>query len=150
MRLLLRGPFQGPTLMPTIDAQQGLVLTDTAQHLVNDVLVWIGFGTVIGLLAKGIMPGRDPGGAIATVLMGIGGTVLGCGVVSYFNDGVRVVPVSPLGMLVGTGGTLLILFFYKLLGGYYFLEGEYVSRNHRQRLGYSARRRKTSAAVYED
>ena len=29
-----------------------------------------GFGTVIGLLAKGIMPGRDPGGAIATVLMG--------------------------------------------------------------------------------
>lgn len=137
--------------MPTIDATQGLVLNDTAQHLVNDVLVWIGFGTVIGLLAKGIMPGRDPGGAIATVLMGIGGTVLGCGVVSYFNDGVRVVPVSPLGMLVGTGGTLLILFFYKLLGGYYFLEGEYVSRNHRARLGYGpGRRRRTPAAAYED
>ncbi len=149
MRLRLDVTPSQAYAMPTIDATQGLVLNDTAQQLVNDVLVWIGFGTVIGLLAKGIMPGRDPGGAIATVLMGIGGTVMGCGVLSYFNDGVRVVPVSPLGMLVGTGGTLLILFFYKLLGGYYFLEGEYVSRNHRARLG-PARRRRTTAATYED
>jgi uncharacterized membrane protein YeaQ/YmgE (transglycosylase-associated protein family) len=133
-----------------LDAAQGVVLNDSAQHLVNDVLVWIGFGTVIGLLAKGIMPGRDPGGAIATVLMGVGGTILGCGVVSYFNDGQRVVPVSPMGMLVGIAGTLLILFFYKLLGGYYFLEGEYVTRNHRTRQGYGRRRRKLDAAVYED
>ncbi len=62
--------------MEGFDAAQGVVLNDSAKHLVNDVLVWIGFGTIIGLLAKGIMPGRDPGGAIATVLMGIGGTVL--------------------------------------------------------------------------
>jgi uncharacterized membrane protein YeaQ/YmgE (transglycosylase-associated protein family) len=136
--------------MEGFDAAQGVVLNDSARHLVNDVLVWIGFGTVIGLLAKGIMPGRDPGGAIATVLMGIGGTVLGCGVVSYFNEGQRVVPVSPMGMLVGIAGTLLILFFYKLLGGYYFLEGEYVTRNHRTRQGYSRRRRRLESAVDED
>jgi uncharacterized membrane protein YeaQ/YmgE (transglycosylase-associated protein family) len=136
--------------MQGFDAAQGVVLNDSARHLVNDVLVWIGFGTVIGLLAKGIMPGRDPGGAIATVLMGIGGTILGCGVVSYFNEGQRVVPVSPMGMLVGISGTLLILFFYKLLGGYYFLEGEYVTRSHRQRQGYSRRRRKFDSAAYED
>jgi uncharacterized membrane protein YeaQ/YmgE (transglycosylase-associated protein family) len=134
--------------MEGFDAAQGVVMNDSARQLVNDVLVWIGFGTVIGLLAKGIMPGRDPGGAIATVLMGVGGTILGCGVVSYFNEGQRVIPVSPLGMLVGTAGTLLILFFYKLLGGYYFLEGEYVSKAHRTRLGYSRRRR--SSATYED
>ena len=79
------------------NASQGLVLDDSAQQLVNDVLVWIGFGTVVGLLAKGIMPGRDPGGAIATVLMGVGGTILGCGVASYFRHGERVVPISPMG-----------------------------------------------------
>ena len=123
---------------------------DSARHLVNDVLVWIGFGTVIGLLAKGIMPGRDPGGAIATVIMGIGGTILGCGVVSYFNDGQRVVPVSPLGMIVGTAGTLLILFFYKMLGGYYFVEGEYVSRASRVRSGFGRRRRRYDSSAYED
>ncbi|MAT70251.1 MAG: transglycosylase [Planctomycetaceae bacterium] len=134
--------------MNGFDAAQGLALNDSAQQLVNDVLVWIGFGTVIGLLAKGIMPGRDPGGAIATVLMGIGGTVIGCGILSYFYDGQRVTPVSPMGMFVGTVGTLLILFFYKLLGGYYFVEGEYVTRSHRRRRGY--RRRRYDSAVYED
>ena len=137
--------------MQGFDPSQGVVLNDTAQHLLHDVLVWIGFGTVIGLLAKGIMPGRDPGGAIATVLMGVGGTILGCGVVSYFNDGQRVIPVSPLGMLVGTAGTLLILFFYKLLGGYYFVEGEYVTRNHRTRFGYTRnKRRRYDSAAYDD
>jgi len=137
-------------IMQGLDAAQGIVLNDSAQKLVNDLLVWIGFGTTIGLLAKGIMPGRDPGGAIATVLMGIGGTILGCGVVSYFNDGQRIIPVSPLGMLVGIAGTLLILFFYKLLGGYYFLEGEYVTRAHRQRQGFGRRRRRFSSAAYDD
>ena len=128
---------------------QDMMLNDSVRQLVNDVLVWIGFGAVVGLLAKGIMPGRDPGGAIATVLIGIGGTVMGCGVLSYFRAGERVVPVSPLGMLVGIGGTLLILFFYKLLGGYYFVEGEYVTRAHRRRRRYG-RRRRYSPAIYED
>lgn len=135
--------------MEGFDTAQGVMLPDTAQNLVNDVLVWIGFGTVVGLLAKGIMPGRDPGGAIATVLMGIGGTIMGCGVVSYFNAGQRVIPISPMGMLVGLVGTLIILFFYKLLSGYYFVEGDYVTRNHRRRRrGYG--RRRYSSAVYED
>ncbi len=135
--------------MDGFDAAQGVALNDSFQQLANDVLVWIGFGTVVGLLAKGIMPGRDPGGAIATVLMGIGGTVLGCGVVSYFGDGLRVVPISLKGMLVATLGSFLILFFYKLLGGYYFVEGEYVTRRHRRRRRYGRRRRYDSAAYDE-
>ena len=135
--------------MDGVDAVQGVVLDDSARQVVNDVLVWIGFGTVVGLLAKGIMPGRDPGGAIATVLMGIGGTIMGCGAVSYFHEGTRVIPVSPIGMFVGVVGTLIILFFYKLLSGYYFVEGDYVTRNHRRRRrGYG--RRRYSSAVYED
>lgn len=134
--------------MDGFDPAQGVMLPDTAQRLVNDVLVWIGFGTTVGLLAKGVMPGRDPGGAIATVLMGIGGTIMGCGVVSYFNSGQRVIPISPLGMLVGLMGTLIILFFYKLLGGYYFVEGEYVTQRHRRSRG--RRRRRYNSAVYED
>lgn len=134
--------------MNQFDTTQGVLLNDSVQLLVNDVLVWIGFGTVVGLLAKGVMPGRDPGGAIATVLMGIGGTIMGCGVVSYFNNGQRVVPISPLGMLVGLMGTLIILFFYKMLSGYYFVEGDFVTRQHRRRRGTG--RRRYSSAVYED
>lgn len=98
------------------------------QQWANDILVWIGFGTLVGLLAKAIMPGRDPGGAVATVLMGIGGTVIGCGLVSYFYKGERVTPISPLGLVVATGGAFVILFFYRLLAGRFFSEGTHVTR----------------------
>jgi uncharacterized membrane protein YeaQ/YmgE (transglycosylase-associated protein family) len=136
--------------MEGFDSAQGVVLDDTVRQLVNDVLVWIGFGTLVGLLAKAIMPGRDPGGAIATVMLGIGGSVLGCGVVSYFYHGQRVLPVSLLGMMVAIGGTLILLFFYKLLSGYYFVEGEYVTRSHRRRRRYGRRSRHNDTAMYED
>src|ERR1041384_6327406 len=94
------------------------------QQITNLVLVWVWCGTLTGLLAKAIMPGKDPGGAVATLAMGIGGTVIGCGILSFFTDGQRVTPISPTGFAVGTGGAFLILFFYKLLGGYWFKEDE--------------------------
>src|SRR5438128_1753764 len=97
--------------------------SDNMAALVNDVLVWVGFGTLVGLFAKAIMPGRDPGGPVATLLMGIGGTVIGCGAVSFLTDGKRITPISPVGFLVASGGAFIILFFYKMLSGYYFTEG---------------------------
>ena len=90
----------------------------------NDVLVWVGFGTLAGLLAKAIMPGRDPGGAVTTVALGVGGTVVGSGTVMFFTNGTRVTPLSPLGFVVATGGAFILLFFYRLLAGYFFREGE--------------------------
>ena len=119
---------------------------ESVQQWTNDVLVWIGFGTIVGLLAKAIMPGRDPGGAIATLAMGIGGTIIGCGVLSYFIEGTRVTPISPLGMAVATAGAFVILFFYRLLAGYWFIEGE-----HPRRRSYYRRRRSYRAAYdYDD
>ena len=96
-------------------------------------LTWIGFGTVVGLAAKAIMPGRDPGGPIATVLMGIAGTMIGCAVLQYFSPhDVIVKPVSIEGFAVGSGGALVLLIFYKVLGGYWFLEGETTNRRRRR------------------
>ena len=40
-------------------------------------LGWILFGLVVGVIAKLIMPGRDPGGFIVTILLGIAGAVIG-------------------------------------------------------------------------
>ena len=116
---------------------------------VNDILVWIGFGTVVGLLAKAIMPGRDPGGAVATLAMGIGGVVIGCGTLTFFYPGERVTPMSPVGFLVATGGAFLLLFFYRLLGGYFFVEGE-TSRVQHQRHRRRRRRRATESAYYDE
>ena len=89
------------------DADLQLILEQWA----GDLLTWVGFGTLVGLLAKAIMPGRDPGGSIATLLMGIGGTVIGCGTLMFFYDGQRVTPISPLGFLVATGGAGLLYCF---------------------------------------
>ncbi len=124
---------------------------DLMQHLqtwANDVLVWVGFGTIVGLLAKAIMPGRDPGGAVATLMMGIGGTVIGCGVLSFFSGGSRISPISPLGMAVGTGGAFVILAFYRLLGGYWFVEGETRVRRRAVRPPTTARRRRREPVEY--
>ncbi len=99
----------------------------------NDILVWVGFGTLVGLLAKGIMPGRDPGGAVATICMGIGGTIIGCGIWAFFVEGQRVTPISPIGFIVATLGSFVILAFYRILSGYWFTEGEVVTRRHSYR-----------------
>ena len=41
------------------------------------VIGWILFGLIVGALAKLVMPGRDPGGIIVTMLIGIAGSMLG-------------------------------------------------------------------------
>jgi uncharacterized membrane protein YeaQ/YmgE (transglycosylase-associated protein family) len=89
-----------------------------------EVLVWIGFGTLVGLLAKAIMPGRDPGGAIATLVMGIGGSVLGSGVLQYFWVGHHVRPISLEGFGVSIAGAFILLAFYRFMRHDKYLEGE--------------------------
>lgn len=119
-----------------------------AQQWAHTVLVWIGFGTLTGLMAKLIMPGRDPGGAVATLLMGIGGCVIGCGVLSYFCDGAHISPISPLGFVVATAGAFVILFFYKLLSGRVIYESGEGVRGPWFRTNY--RRRGRTETVYEE
>lgn len=125
-------------------------LTTNVQQVANDLLVWVGFGTLVGLLAKAIMPGRDPGGAVATLLMGIGGTVIGCGTLSFFYHEHRVTPISPIGFLVGTGGSFILLMFYRLLGGYFFREGHAPPPPVMRRTTRRRYRRDPEHVVYED
>jgi uncharacterized membrane protein YeaQ/YmgE (transglycosylase-associated protein family) len=122
-----------------MDSEQMLAM---AHDWANTVLIWIGFGTLAGLLAKAIMPGRDPGGAVATLSMGIGGTVIGCGTLAFFWEGQRVTPISPIGFIVATAGAFIILGFYRLLAGYFFTEGETSTYRH-------ALRRRRSRRVHE-
>lgn len=127
---------------------ENMEVAEFVQQWANDILVWIGFGTVVGLLAKAIMPGRDPGGAVATLAMGIGGTVIGCGVLSYFYEGTRVTPISTMGFAVATAGAFIILFFYRLLAGYWFVEGDQPRRRTYRRRGRI--RRRYDSVAYDD
>ena len=96
------------------------------------ILLWVGFGTCVGLLAKAIMPGRDPGGAIATLLMGITGVVIGCGVYTLVYDE-KISPITSVGLVCGTIGAFVILLFYRLLGGFLLDEAGSVGGNRQYR-----------------
>jgi len=127
---------------------------NAVQHTMNDILVWVGFGTLTGLLAKAIMPGRDPGGTIATLMMGIGGTVIGSGILMYLTDGKRVTPISPLGFLVATAGAFVLLGFYRLLAGRMFRESATGPTNvqilQSPRRPTTRRNRRGDVVIYED
>jgi uncharacterized membrane protein YeaQ/YmgE (transglycosylase-associated protein family) len=93
-----------------------------AQLWTNTVLMWVGFGTVVGLLAKALIPGKDQGGTVATLLMGIAGSVIGLGILALCYHGHRASPTSPVGFLVAIAGSSFLLFFHRLLQGSYFRE----------------------------
>ena len=109
--LAVRPPASGPK-----EESRTMNMEVIAQWM-NTVLVWIGFGTVVGLIAKAVLPGRDNGGALATVIIGILGSVIGAALLSFFVEGAHVTPISLLGFFVALGGTTLLLISYRLIGG---------------------------------
>jgi uncharacterized membrane protein YeaQ/YmgE (transglycosylase-associated protein family) len=75
-------------------------------------LGWIIVGGLAGLLAKLIMPGKDPGGCLVTVLLGIAGAlVMGFigHAVGWYDQG------EGGGFIAALLGALVILFVYRLL-----------------------------------
>lgn len=76
------------------------------------ILSWIILGLIAGMLAKWIMPGRDGGGFIMTVLLGIAGAFVGGWVGSLLGFGSR--GGFSLGSIAtATVGAILILFIYR-------------------------------------
>jgi len=70
-------------------------------------------GLIAGILAKLLMPGRDPGGFIVTILLGIAGSWL-AGVLGRSLGWYR--PGEGAGLIGSTVGALIILFIYNRLG----------------------------------
>lgn len=76
-------------------------------------LTWIALGLVVGALAKFIMPGKDPGGLIVTVLIGVAGAMLG-GAIATLLGFDNVTGFDARSILVATGGAVLLLVVYRL------------------------------------
>jgi uncharacterized membrane protein YeaQ/YmgE (transglycosylase-associated protein family) len=86
-----------------------LELSPAAQQVVNVAVIWIGFGTLSGLLAVFILPVRHPSGPIATLLLGIVGSVLGLLGLTWLFQGRSLNPIGPVGFLAATAGAFLLL-----------------------------------------
>ena len=78
------------------------------------VIGWILFGLVVGIVAKLLMPGRDPGGFIVTTLLGIVGAVLGGFLgrsLGFYREG------EPAGLLMSVVGAIVLLAIYRAVAG---------------------------------
>ena len=78
------------------------------------ILGWILFGLIVGALAKFVMPGRDPGGIIITVLLGIAGAVLGGFIgraLGLYGEG------EPAGFVMAFIGAVVLLWLYRMFAG---------------------------------
>jgi uncharacterized membrane protein YeaQ/YmgE (transglycosylase-associated protein family) len=76
------------------------------------VLGWMLFGLVVGAIAKLLMPGRDPGGFIITMVLGIVGALLGGWVgqaAGWYG------PNEGAGFFMSLLGAILLLFLYRML-----------------------------------
>ncbi len=77
-----------------------------------DILLWIVFGLVVGIVAKLLMPGRDPGGIILTIVLGIVGALLGGWIgraLGLYREG------EAAGFLMAVVGAVIILALYRLV-----------------------------------
>jgi uncharacterized membrane protein YeaQ/YmgE (transglycosylase-associated protein family) len=76
------------------------------------MLGWIIFGLIVGLVAKLLMPGRDPGGVIVTILLGIAGGWVGGFIgrsLGWYQEG------DPVGFLMAVLGAIFLLLGYRFL-----------------------------------
>ncbi|MGE3512890.1 MAG: GlsB/YeaQ/YmgE family stress response membrane protein [Vicinamibacterales bacterium] len=76
------------------------------------IIGWIVFGLIVGAIAKLVMPGRDPGGILVTMLLGIAGALVG-GFLGRFMGWYA--PGEPAGFIMATLGAILLLFVYRRL-----------------------------------
>lgn len=109
------------------------------QNLANQAFTWIGFGTVIGLLALAIVPNRDNEQSLPTLLMTTVGALIGCALVKYFYRDELILPISSRGFIVGVAGSMALLIFYRVLGGYWQPESD--ESGYRGRLAKRRRQR---------
>ena len=77
------------------------------------IIGWIIFGLIVGIVAKFLMPGRDPGGFIITILLGIAGALLGGYLgraLGLYGEG------DPVGFIMAVVGSIILLLLYRMIG----------------------------------
>ena len=76
------------------------------------IIAWILFGLVVGVIAKLLMPGRDPGGFIVTALLGVAGALVG----GFLGRALNLYgPNDSAGWLMSILGAVILLALYRMM-----------------------------------
>jgi uncharacterized membrane protein YeaQ/YmgE (transglycosylase-associated protein family) len=80
------------------------------------IISWIVVGLIAGILGKLIMPGRDPGGFLLTIVIGMVGALVG-GLIVQLVGGTGLTGFSIWSILVATLGAIILLAIYRMFAG---------------------------------
>lgn len=80
------------------------------------LISWIVLGLVAGIVAKFLLPGRDPGGCIVTILIGIAGALLGGYLATLLGYG-GIARFDLYGFIIAVLGAVILLLLYRLVFG---------------------------------
>jgi uncharacterized membrane protein YeaQ/YmgE (transglycosylase-associated protein family) len=78
------------------------------------IIGWIVFGLIVGIVAKFLMPGKDPGGFVITALIGIVGAMVGGFLgrsLGLYREG------EPAGFFMAVLGSIILLLIYRMVAG---------------------------------
>lgn len=78
------------------------------------IIGWIFFGLIVGVIGKLLMPGRDPGGFVITILLGIAGALLGGFLgrsLGFYRED------DPVGFIMAVIGSIILLMIYRFAVG---------------------------------
>lgn len=79
------------------------------------ILSWVVLGIVAGALAKWLMPGKDGGGLLATMALGIAGAFVGGYLGSFMGVGVTGGGINLASIGTATAGAFVLLFAYRMI-----------------------------------
>jgi len=77
------------------------------------LLSWLVLGLVVGVIAKFLMPGRDPGGFVITIILGIAGAFVGGFIGSRIGFG-TVSGFDMRSLMIAVGGAIILLAVYRI------------------------------------
>ena len=95
-----------------------IALSPAAQQWVNVVLIWIGFGTLAGLLATLLLPLRRTVTPFFALGIGIVGSMIGLVGLSWLFPGQTLNPISPVGFLAAVIGAFVLFVLYSIVCKY--------------------------------
>jgi uncharacterized membrane protein YeaQ/YmgE (transglycosylase-associated protein family) len=81
------------------------------------LLAWIVLGLLAGLVAKMLVPGRDPGGCILTIVIGVVGALLGGWLSTLLGYGGLSGRLDWRNLIIATLGSVVLLLLVRLLRG---------------------------------
>ena len=81
------------------------------------ILTWVIFGLIAGIIAKLLTPGRDPGGCIITMLIGVAGAFVGGFLYELLTGRQQIMRFDLGSLVIAVIGSVILLLLYRLVAG---------------------------------